>query len=53
MHYLKEVSSTDEIAVFPFISNSDVFDLSDVSLSELKSQRPRYTSDFLLPLIDQ
>ena len=34
--HLKEVSQTDEIVVFPFISDSDVFDLSHVSLSELR-----------------
>ena len=50
---LKEVSQVDEIAVFPFVSNSDVFDLSHVSLSELRCQHPRYASDFMLLLIDQ
>ena len=50
---LKEVSQVDEIAVFPFVSNSDVFDLSHVSLSELRCQRPRYASHFMLLLIDQ
>ena len=44
---------TDEIVVFSFILNSDVFDLSHVSLSELRCQDPRYASDFLLLLIDQ
>ena len=34
--HLKEVSQTDEIVVFPFISDSDVFDLSHVSISELR-----------------
>ena len=32
----KKVSQTDEIVVFPFIWNSAVFDLSHVSLSELR-----------------
>ena len=27
IQHLKEVSQVDEIAVFPFVSNSDVFDL--------------------------
>ena len=47
------LGQTDEIVVFSFISNSDVFDLSHVSLSELRCQDPRYASDFLLLLIDQ
>ena len=51
--HLKEVSQVDEIAVFSFVSNSDVFDLSHVSLSGLKCQHPRYASDFMLLLIDQ
>ena len=34
--HLKEVSQTVEIVVFPFISNSEVFGLSHVSLSELR-----------------
>ena len=38
------VSQTDEIAVFPFIWNSDVFDLSHVSLSEPRYQDPRHAS---------
>ena len=41
MQHLKEVSQVDEITVFPFVSNSDVFDLSQVSLSELRRQHPR------------
>ena len=53
IQHLKEVSQVDEIAVFPFVSNSDVFDLSHVSLSELRCQHPRYASDFMLLLIDQ
>ena len=53
MQHLKEVSQTDEIAEFLFISNFDVFDLSHASLSELGCQGPRYGSDFLLLLIDQ
>ena len=53
IQHLKEVSQTDEIAVFPFISNSGVFGFSHVSLSELRCQDPRYASDFLLLLIDQ
>ena len=53
IQHLKEVSQVDENAVFPFVSNSDVFDLSHVSLSELKCQHPRYASDFMLLLIDQ
>ena len=51
--YLKEVSQFDEIAVFPFVSNSDLFDLSHLSLSELRRERPRYASDFMMLLIDQ
>ena len=47
------LGQTDEIVMFPFISNSDVFDLSHVSLSVLRCQDPRYASDFLLLLIDQ
>ena len=47
------LGQTDEIVVFSFILNSDVFDLSHVSLSELRCQDPRYASDFLLLLIDQ
>ena len=53
IQHLKEVSHVDEIAVFPFVSNSDLFDLSHVSLSELRCQHPRYASDFMLLLIDQ
>ena len=47
IQHLKEVSQVDEIAVFTFISNSDVFDLSHVSLSELRCQHPRYAFDFV------
>ena len=43
---LKEVSQTDKILVFSFISNLDVFDLSHVSLSEHKCQDPRCASVF-------
>ena len=50
IQHLKEVSHVDEIAVFPFVSNSDVFDLSHVSLSELRCQHPRYASDFMLKI---
>ena len=49
----KEVSQTDEIIGFPFISNSDVFGLTYESLSELRCQDPRYASDFSLLLINQ
>ena len=49
----KEVSQTDKIVGFPFISNSDVFDLSYESLSELRCQDPRCASDFSLLLISQ
>ena len=51
--HLKEVSQTDKIVGFPFISNSDVFDLSYESLSELRCQDPRCASDFSLLLISQ
>ena len=53
IHHLKEVSQVDETAVFPFVSNSHMFDLSHVSLSELRCQDPRYASDFMMLLIDQ
>ena len=53
IQYLKEVSQTDKIVVFPFISNSGMFDLSYVSLSENRFQDPRYASVSLLLLIDQ
>ena len=53
MQHLKQVSQVDEIAVFSFVSNSDVFDLSHVSLSELRCEHPRYPSDFMLLLVDQ
>ena len=32
IQHLKEVIQVDEIAVFPFVSNSDMFDLSHVAL---------------------
>ena len=51
IQHLKEVSQVDETAVFPFVSNSDVFDLPHVSLSELRCQHPRHASDFMLLLI--
>ena len=44
---MKEVSQVDEIAVLPFVSNSDVFDHLHVSLLELRCQHPRYASDFV------
>ena len=50
---MKDVSQTDKIVVFPFISNSDVFDISHVSLSEHRCQDRRYASVSLLLLIDQ
>ena len=53
VQHLREVSQVDENAVFPFASNSDVFDLSHVSLSELRCQHPRYASYFMFLLIDQ
>ena len=52
IQHLKEVSQTDEILVFPFISNSDMFYLSQVSSSKIRGQDPRYATVFLL-LIDQ
>ena len=52
IQHLKEVSQTDEIVVFPFISNSDMFYLSQVSSSKIRGQDPRYATVFLL-LIDQ
>ena len=39
--------------MYPFIWNSDVFDLSDVLSSEHKCQDPRYASVFLLLLTTQ
>ena len=53
IQYLKEVSQTDEIVVFPFISSSGMFDLSYVSLSENRFQDPRYASVSLLLLTNQ
>ena len=47
IQHLKEVSQVDEIAVLPFVSNSDVFDHLHVSLLELRCQHPRYASDFV------
>ena len=53
IQHLREVSQVDEIAVFPFVSNSDVFELSHASLSELRCQHLRHASDFMLLLTDQ
>ena len=53
IQHLKEVSQTEEIVVFPFISTSGVFDLSYASLPEHRCQDPRYASVSLLLLIDQ
>ena len=53
MQHLREVSQVDENAVFPFVSNSGVFDLSHVSLSEVRCQHRRYVFNFMLLLIDQ
>ena len=50
IQHLKEVSQTEKIVVFPFITNSHVFHLSLVSLSEIWCQDHRYASDFLLLL---
>ena len=48
IQHLKEVSQTEEIVLFPFISNSDIFYSSQVSLSMIRGQDPRYATDFLL-----
>ena len=48
IQHLKEVSQTDEIVLFSFISNSDMFYLSQVSLSKIRGQDPRYATIFLL-----
>ena len=46
IQHLKEVSQTEEIVMFPFISFSDIFYLSQVSLSKVRDQDSRYGTGF-------
>ena len=48
IEHLKEVSQNGGVLVLPFISNSDLSNLSRVSLSELRCQDPTNASDFFV-----